>query len=72
MKEIKENLHLYIMADFETSKTPNNEGVYAWLTGYKICGLMKIIKEVDDENHISKIIKTEWLSYLRRHAALLV
>ena len=62
MKEIKENLHLYIMADFETSKKPDTEGVYAWLTGYKICGLMKIIKEVDDEKHTSKIIKTEWLN----------
>lgn len=32
---------LFIMADLETSKRPNDkEGVYAWLTGYKVCGLM--------------------------------
>ena len=40
--EIKSNkLILYVMADFETSQKPNNEnGVYAWLCGFKICGLM--------------------------------
>lgn len=32
---------LFIMSDFETSKRPgDNESVYAWLTGFKVCGLM--------------------------------
>ena len=61
MVEIVESLNLYINADFETSKRPNSDGVYAWLTGYKVCGIMKIVKEVNKEKRKSKIIKTEWL-----------
>ena len=41
---------LFIMADFETSLRPDETGVYAWLTGFKICGLMNM------ENK-------EWLDY---------
>ena len=34
-------LNLYIMSDFETSIMPDKkDGVYAWLTGYKVCGLL--------------------------------
>ena len=33
---------LFIMADFETSLRPDETGVYAWLTGFKICGLMNM------------------------------
>lgn len=37
---------LFIMADFETSKRPDdNDGVYAWLTGFKVCGLMDMISK---------------------------
>lgn len=36
-------LVLYVMADFETSLRPDKEkSVYAWLTGFKICGLMDL------------------------------
>ena len=41
---------LFVMADFETSLRPDETGVYAWLTGFKICGLMNM------ENK-------EWLDY---------
>ena len=42
---------LYIMADFETSCRPDdNNSVYAWLTGFKVCGLM------DDQTK-------DWLDY---------
>ena len=37
---LKTKLVLYIMADFETSDIPEGNGVYAWLTGFKVCGLM--------------------------------
>lgn len=40
-------MKLILMADYETSRQPNdNDGVYAWLTGYKVCGLM----DMDDKD----------------------
>lgn len=43
MEEKLNKLVLYIMADFETSLAPDKEkSVYAWLTGFKICGLMDL------------------------------
>ena len=38
------NLVLYTADDFETSDMPVKDftGVYAWLTGYKIIGLMDL------------------------------
>ena len=42
MEEKLNKLVLYIMSDFETSLAPDKEkSVYAWLTGFKICGLIQ-------------------------------
>ena len=44
---------LFIMADFETSLRPDETGVYAWLTGFKVCGLMNMEnKEWQDYNSL--------------------
>ena len=47
---------LYIMADFETSAKPDKENsVYAWLTGFEVCGIRTFMEE---ENTVKKRIKT--------------
>lgn len=39
---------LYIMADFETSATPDKlNSVYAWLTGFEVCGI-RTFMEIED------------------------
>ena len=42
MKKLTISNILFIMADFETSLRPDETGVYAWLTGFKVCGLMNM------------------------------
>ena len=42
MSLLMKNNILFVMADFETSLRPDETGVYAWLTGFKICGLMNM------------------------------
>ena len=39
MSKIKYNYILFTADDFETSKRPNEKGVYAWLTGYSVIGI---------------------------------
>ena len=44
---------LFVMADFETSLRPDETGVYAWLTGFKVCGLMNMeSKEWQEYNNL--------------------
>lgn len=39
---------LYIMADFETSATPDKlNSVYAWLTGFEVCGIRSFMEKED-------------------------
>lgn len=69
-------LHLYIMADFETSKRPDKlNSVYAWLTGYKVCGLMELDDKKNfvqwlDNNELNEIGITQELKYFYGKSAL--
>ena len=63
------NLVLYTADDFETSDMPVNgfTGVYAWLTGYKVIGLM----DLDNKEWISMDglnINKELISFYGKHA----
>ena len=53
MKKLMNSNILFIMADFETSLRPDETGVYAWLTGFKVCGLMNMEnKEWQEYNNL--------------------
>lgn len=53
MSLLMKNNILFVMADFETSLRPDETGVYAWLTGFKICGLMNMeSKEWQEYNNL--------------------
>lgn len=39
-KNRKKRYNLIVMSDLETSERPDRQGVYAWLSGYKVCGIL--------------------------------